>query len=377
MKITFVMAGGFNLSGGDRVIAHYAKRLYERGHEVNVVSRPNRQPSLRDRLRSLIKDGAWISVPKKEPSHFDNVNFPCRLIDRWRPIEDADLPDSDVVIATWWETAEWVANLSKAKGAKVYYIQHHEVFDYLPKEKVAATYRLPMHKITVAQWLVDLMGTRYGDRNVSLVPPSVDTQQFYAPPRDKQSIPTVGLIYSGLPWKGSDINLKAFSLAKKEVPNLRLVAVGTGANRTMPPELEQYPDLEFAFPPTNTLKDYYSKCDAWLFGSRSEGYGLPILEAMACRTPVIGTPAGAAPELLANGAGMLVNPEDPEDMARAIVRMCQLSNTEWRTMSDTAYAKVRNYTWDDAFERFEAALRTAVERSKSDEFVSLPRLKAA
>jgi len=98
---------------------------------------------------------------------------------------------------------------------------------------------------------------------------------------------------------------------------------------------------------------------------------------MACRTPVIGTPAGAAPELLANGAGMLVNPEDPEDMARAIVRMCQLSNTEWRTMSDTAYAKVRNYTWDDAFERFEAALRTAVERSKSDEFVSLPRLKAA
>jgi hypothetical protein len=46
-------------------------------------------------------------------------------------------------------------------------------------------------------------------------------------------------------------------------------------------------------------------------------------------------------------------------------------------MSDTAYAKVRNYTWDDAFERFEAALRTAVERSKSDEFVSLPRLKAA
>jgi len=44
---------------------------------------------------------------------------------------------------------------------------------------------------------------------------------------------------------------------------------------------------------------------------------LPILEAMACRTPVIGTPAGPAPELLGAGGGILVRPEDPADMAMA------------------------------------------------------------
>jgi glycosyltransferase involved in cell wall biosynthesis len=88
--------------------------------------------------------------------------------------------------------------------------------------------------------------------------------------------------------------------------------------------------------PEDKLKEIYSQCDAWLFGTRIEGYGLPILEAMACRTPVIGTPAGAAPELLVDGAGVLVKPEDPEDMARAIEHICSLSDSDWRVMSDAA-----------------------------------------
>jgi hypothetical protein len=37
-------------------------------------------------------------------------------------------------------------------------------------------------------------------------------------------------------------------------------------------------------------------------------------------------------------------------------------------MSDAAYAKATNYTWDDATERFEAALRTAIERSQCGDF---------
>ncbi|HEY9609474.1 glycosyltransferase family 4 protein [Allocoleopsis sp.] len=369
MKITFVKAGGFNLSGGDRVIAMYAKHLKDRGHEVLVLATPPDHPSLFDQLRGLLKGEKLRLKKKKLASHFDNLDIQCQVIDRIRPITDADLPDADVVIATWWETAEWVANLSQAKGAKVYYIQHHEVFEYLPIQRVAATYSLPMHKITVSQWLIDVMRTQYGDHNVSLVLPSVDPEQFCSPPRTKQSIPTVGLIYSTASWKGSDICLKAFSLAKKKVPNLRLVAIGNAANESLPPEFEDGSSTEFIYPVAqNDLKNFYGKCDAWLLGSRSEGFGLPILEAMACRTPVISTPAGAAPELLSDGAGMLVKHEDPQDMALAIERMCKLSNGEWQTMSDAAYAKVQNYTWDDAIELFEAALQTAIKRTKEGEF---------
>lgn len=371
MKITFVKAGGFNLSGGDRVIAMYAKHLKDRGHEILIISTPPEYPSFFSQVRGLLKGETWKFKNKKLPSHFDNLDVECKIIDSIRPITDGDLPDADVVIATWWETAEWVANLSEAKGAKVYYIQHHEVFDYVPKERAAATYSLPMHKITVSQWLIDIMRTQYGDHNVSLVLPSVDAEQFFAPPRTKQSTPTVGLIYSTASWKGSDICLKAFSLARKKVPNLRLVALGNLSNESLPTEFKDKSSTEFIYPVAqNELKNFYSKCDAWLLGSRSEGFGLPILEAMACRTPVISTPAGAAPELLSDGAGMLVKHEDPQDMALAIERMCQLSNAEWQTMSDAAYAKVQNYTWDDAIELFEAALQTAIKRTQDGEFLA-------
>lgn len=365
MKITFVLPFA-GLAGGIRVVAIYAERLKKRGHEVFVVSLPSDPISPIQQVKSLLKGKGWISTAK-QPSHFDGLDVEHQVIDRWRPITDSDVPDADVVVATWWETAEWVANMSESKGAKAYFIQHDERFGNMPKERVEATWALPVHKITIAQWLVDLLQNQFSDRYISLVPNGIDTKQFNAPPRGKQAIPTVGMLYSSIGWKGCDISLKAFSLAAQKIPNLRLVAFGETPSLDLPLPT----GTEYAYrPKQSTLKDFYAKCDAWLFGSRTEGFGLPILEAMACRTPVIGTPAGAAPELLVDGAGILVKPEAPEDMARAIERVCLLSDSEWRTMSDAAYAKATSYTWDDAVELFESALQTAIDRRQHGDFSS-------
>ncbi|MEG4068381.1 glycosyltransferase family 4 protein [Microcoleus sp. Pol11C2] len=361
MKITFVLPT-VSLAGGIRVVSIFAERLRKRGHSVFVISLPHPQPSMRQQVKSLLRGRGWISTPENEPSFFDNLGVEHKITDRYRPVEDKDVPDADVVVATWWETAEWVAKLSPRKGAKAYFIQHHEIFDYLPQGRVEATWMLPMHKITISKWLVDLARTKYGDREVSLAPPTVDTKQFYACPRNKQSVPTVGLMYSTIYWKGTDIALKAFSRAAENIPNLRLVAFGTGAPSS---ELPLPANAEYVIQPDqDKIKDYYSKCDAWLLASRSEGFGLPIIEAMACRTPVISTPAGAAPEILSGGSGILVRPEDPEEMAKAIERICQMPNSKWQAMSEAAYAKVNNYTWEDATDHFEAALKVAVDKSK-------------
>lgn len=363
MKITFVLPT-LSLSGGIRVVSIFAERLKNRGHEVFVISVPHSKPSWRQQASSLLRGHGWMTTPQNASSFFDNLSVKQKIIETDRPIENKDLPDADVIIASWWETAEWVAKLSPSKGAKAYFIQHHEVFDYLPKARVEATWRLPMHKITISQWLVDLAQTKYGDNKISLVPMSVDTKQFYAIGRHKQSTPTVGMYYSSIYWKGSDIALQAFSLAAKKIPNLRLIAFGTEGPS---PELPLPANSEYAIQPDqDKLKDYYSKCDAWLFTSRSEGFGLPILEAMACRTPVIGTPAGAAPQLLANGGGILVYPKNPNDtaqeIAKAIEQIVLLSDDEWRAMSDAALNQVTNYTWEEAVTLFEAALYTAIER---------------
>lgn len=364
MKITFVMATA-SLAGGDRVIAIYAERLKKRGHEVLVVSLPYPKPRLREQARSLLKGRGWISVPKDRPTHIANVDVPHKVLETWRPVTDADVPDADVVVATWWETAEWVWRLSPSKGAKVYFVQDYEVWGG-SLERVDASYRLPLQKIVIAGWLRDLLQERFNQASLALIPNSVETEKFYAPARGKQSVPTVGLTYSTMHKKGCDISIQAYHIAQKAIPNLRLIAFGS---HPISPDLPLPKEANFTYcPPQDMLKDLYSQCDAWLFGARIDGFGLPILEAMASRTPVIGTPAGAAPELLADGVGVLVKPEDPEDMARAIEQICKLSESEWRTMSDAAYARATSYTWEEATDCFEAALYAAIDRSKEGDF---------
>jgi len=361
MRITFVCPPP-GLSGGIRVVAIYAQRLAQRGHTVAVVHPPNKQPTARDRVRSLIRGQGWTHVPHVSDSHLDGIPLNRQVLNRWRPVEDRDVPDGDVVIATWWETAEWVGAFSSAKGAKVYFIQHYETYSWQPIERVMGTWRLNMHKIVVSQWLADIARDTYGDGNVSIVPNSVDLDMFYAPERGKQPSATVGFMYSKVPWKGVDIAAQAIAIARESVPELQAIAFGM----TEPdPELPLPRNTVFyQLPKQETIREVYSSCDAWLLPSRTEGFGLPILEAMACRTPVIAAPVGAAPELVGQGGGLLVDHADPAGMADAILRIARMGGPDWRQMSDRAYATATQYTWDDAVAAFERALEAATGKTE-------------
>lgn len=358
MRITFVLPDA-GMAGGVRVVATYAEYLQARGHQVCVVCLPYRPISLRQRCKSLLQGQGWSP---KVSSHFDHKPIDLRCLDRWRPVTANDVPDADIVIATWWETAEWVAQFPDSKGTKVYFIQHYEaLFEGQPAERVRATWRLPMHHIVVADWLAAISRQQPGDRMMTVIPNSVDTELFFAPPRCKQKIPTIGMMYSDAWWKGSDIALQAFALATRQIPNLRLVSFGL---TKISPDFPLPSTTKYLFQPAqSTIKDIYAQCDAWLFSSRVEGFGLPILEAMACRTPVIGTPAGAAPDLLHSGAGILVEPEDPTSIAAAIEQICSMPESEWQAMSQVAYHRATGYTWKEATRQFEAALYQALGRS--------------
>jgi glycosyltransferase involved in cell wall biosynthesis len=363
MRITFILPE-VAFGGGVRVVAAHAQRLQRRGHTVLVVSLPPARPNLRKWLREIAK-GRLPRWKGARASHLDQAAVPRRILARRRAVRDGDVPDADVVVATWWETAEWVHALSPRKGAKAYLLQGFDAHPWLPVERVRATWRLPLHKVVVEEWLAELARRAYGDPCVSVVPNAVDLEIFHAPPRGKQERPTVGLAYSPLHCKGCDVSLAAYQLARRRIPGLQLVAFGEGhpVAEVPLPGGSRY----FRRPASHELVGLYSSCDAWLFGSRSEGFGLPILEAMACRTPVVGTPAGAAPRLIAEGGGLLVRPEAPKAMAAAIERIARLDEPHWRALSDAALATATSYSWDEAALRLERALELAIERTRRGE----------
>lgn len=378
MKITFVCPM-FDMGGGQRVIALYADQLDARGHDVVVVAPPPRRQTPREVLRSIVKRREFRWKAKKAPSHFDALPHLTQVLERNRPVSTRDVPDADVVIATWWETAEWVAGLPDRKGSKVYFIQGHEVFPYLPIDRVEATLRSDFHKITISQRMIDILRELYDDPDVTLVPNGVDVRQFRTLQRSKNPTPTVGFVFSPGPVKGADVALKAYSIAAARVPGLRLVAFGAAPPC---PQVKLASRMEFTrLPSQRQIPRIYGQCDAWLFPSRNEGFGLPILEAMACRTPVIGTPTGAAPELLRQGGGVLVPMDDPEAMAEAIVAVVGLEDPEWRALSDAALNTARRNSWDASIDMFEAALEAAAASSiptfePSVNFAELETVKA-
>jgi glycosyltransferase involved in cell wall biosynthesis len=306
-------------------------------------------------------------APGHSGGHFDSLPIAHRVLERDRVVTDADVPEADVVVATWWRTAEAVNALSPSRGAKVYFIQHDErVFNERPehqaaREAVERSWRLPLHRVVVAKWIADEMVRTGVAGAIGVVPNAVDVEQFHAARRGKQETPTIGMLYAPVRFKGCDIGFAAFELAKKSVPHLRMVCL---SDPEAPPGL---PDgVEFVSRPSqDRIRDVYAACDAWLFCSRSEGFGLPILEAMACRTPVIGTPAGAAPDLIPQGGGMLVPHEDPRAMSDAICRILAMPETEWVQMSEAAHRTATSYSWDDAVARFERELERAIEGNRS------------
>lgn len=350
------------MSGGVRVCAIYAKKMIELGHHVNVIAPQKKLLTFKQQLKRLINGAGWVTTAKQLQNHFDLLGVNVTYLESNRPVTGLDVPDADVVIATWWETAEWVAQFPACKGAKVYFIQGYEVFPWLPIERVKQTYQLPLHKITISNWLLQIMQSTYQDSDVSLVPNSVDLDIFFATPRKKQIRPTLGFLYSHVELKGIDTALAVIDQVKNRLPELRVVCFGSSK-----PLKNLLPDyFEFAYQPEQSfLRKIYAQCDVWLCCSRSEGFGLTILEAMACRCPAVSTKCGGPEDIVKQGEnGFLCGIDDINDLTDAVMRVFNSTEHEWLALSDAAYATATRYSWDDATELFEQALSKAIMRKK-------------
>ncbi len=98
--------------------------------------------------------------------------------------------------------------------------------------------------------------------------------------------------------------------------------------------------------PQNELRLWYNAASLFVYPSYFEGFGLPVLEAMACGTPVVTSTASSLPEITGtNGVACLVNPTDTESLAEAMRQIMSTADLQ-ATMVEQGLARAAEFRWE-------------------------------
>jgi glycosyltransferase involved in cell wall biosynthesis len=154
------------------------------------------------------------------------------------------------------------------------------------------------------------------------------------------------------PRKNYQRLIQAFSNIKNQISNTKLVIVG-GKGWMYDDIFSQVKRLGLedhvlfpGFVDDDDLPALYSAAEALAYPSIYEGFGLPLLEAMACGTPVVTSVTSSLPEL-AGDAALLVEPTDIDALATAMRRLLQDADLRRRLVA-AGFEQIRKFTWEKA-----------------------------
>jgi glycosyltransferase involved in cell wall biosynthesis len=161
----------------------------------------------------------------------------------------------------------------------------------------------------------------------------IDHERFYPGEAEREPF----LLYPARNWphKNHDRLFEAFEQLRKDRPELRLVLTGGGRYESLPAGVEALGHLDFA-----QLPDLFRRASALVFPSLYEGFGQPVLEAMACGCPVACSDAASLPEV-AEDAARLFDPHDPSAITAA-VRDVLDAPAEWAARG---IARAAGFSW--------------------------------
>jgi phosphatidyl-myo-inositol dimannoside synthase len=159
--------------------------------------------------------------------------------------------------------------------------------------------------------------------------------------------------------KGHDTVLAALPKIREEIPQVVYCVVGDGPYRRELDSLARRAGVLdrviFAgHRPENELPDIYGLADIFVMASRAtisssdvEGFGMVFLEASACEKPVIAGRSGGIPDVVVDGVtGFLVDPNDPEEVARSIIRVLKSEELASELGKNGRQRVVKEFTWD-------------------------------
>jgi glycosyltransferase involved in cell wall biosynthesis len=352
LRVTFVLPRtGEWPSGGLRIVYEHANYLSRRGHLVSVLhpGRLTKEPTRLDYLKNAVRYALRKVDGRYTPNAWLTMDPRVRLL-CVPSLAARFVPDGDVVIATAWETAEWVCQYSPSKGRGFYFIQHLETWNG-PQERVFATWKTSLQKIVPSRWLVDI--ARGMGESAIYIPYGLDVDKFrIATPSVDRRPNQLMMLYHNAEWKGCADGLEALSLVRKQDPEMRAIFFGVPARpETLPDWIEYHQS-----PSPELLRELYNRAAIFVAPSRTEGWGLTGCEALLCGAALAATDIDGHREFAFNGRTALTSPaRSPGALAENVLRLIQDPELRIR-LAANGLEFVRQLTWERASASLEDAL---------------------
>ena len=225
------------------------------------------------------------------------------------------------------------------------------------------------HLIAISQYVKDDAVATLGiaSDHISVIPLGIDTAQFY-PARGTGLFagraPYVLYVGSRDPNKNLESVLAAFGLVATEIADVRLAIAGRwnpSDQGWLQQRIDSDPSLHgrvdyLGFVSDADMASLYSNAEVFIFPSLAEGFGFPVLEAMACNTPVVASNRPPIPQVAGDSA-LLIDPLDPQAIATAILSI--LNSTARRNdLIQRGQTRARLYHWEKVAEDTIAVYRT-------------------
>jgi glycosyltransferase involved in cell wall biosynthesis len=208
--------------------------------------------------------------------------------------------------------------------------------------------------------------------HVLAAPPVNVHQAFWLP----HHAPVVGNVAALVPHKGQRYLVDAAHLVVREIPDARFILLGEGELREHLEKQVREHHLEkhvllpgFRTDVLGCIKGF----DLFVMSSVTEGLGTSLLDAMACRRPIVATRTGGIPEIVDDGVnGLLAAPRDAASLAAAIVRALN-DETLRQRMGEAGFARVRErFTVEKMVEQTSAVYARVAGKHHVEDIANLP-----
>ncbi len=342
MVISFLLHSGIRKpSGGVKIILDYANALAEKGHKVYIIQPCFLSKTTTTVINALRRYIYYKFTKKYQPKWYDtNENVQGKLV--WS-LAEKNIPDSDICIATYVETAFYLDKYIKTKK-KFYFIQGFENWA-VKTERVIDSYKLGLKKIVVSEWLRDIVN-QY-DKKIVLVPNGFDTKIFFNSniPRKSESIL---FMYHEDEQKRCEDTIKAISIVKKCIPGISISVFSAFDN----PKIKEFEYKFYHKASPKLLSELYNTSYVYVAASKEEGWGLTIGEAMLCGCAVACTDNHGFRIMAEDGVTALVSPVyDYEQLAENIIQL--IKNKELHEhLVRNASEKMKHFSLENSREKF-------------------------